>query len=150
MKKVFLFGILVFAGLAGHAQLNPVSWSFTAKKTGDKTYEIHMKATIQDRWHLFSQSQPEDAVVMPTSFTFTPNPLYSTEGKTKEVGSMQVAKDATLGISAHQYANTVVFVQKVKVKGKVKTSFSGTVEYQTCDDKKCLPPKTVRYSVALD
>lgn len=150
MKKLFFIGFFLAAAITSQAQLNPVSWSFTAKKTGDKTYEIHMKATIQDRWHLFSQTQPDDAVVMPTSFTFTPNPLYTTEGKIKEIGSMQVAKDATLGISAHQYANTVDFVQKVKVKGKAKTTFSGTVEYQTCDDKKCLPPKTVRYSVVLD
>jgi thiol:disulfide interchange protein DsbD len=44
----------------------------------------------------------------------------------------------------------VDFVQIVKLKGKVKTSFSGSVEYQTCDDKKCLPPKTVNFKVALD
>lgn len=150
MKKLLFAGTFILAALIGNAQLNPVTWSFTAKKTGDKTYEIHMKATIQDKWHLFSQSQPDDAVAMPTSFNFTPNPLLSTEGKIKEVGKMEVAKDAVLGISANQYANTVDFVQKVKLKGKVKTSFSGTVEYQTCDDKKCLPPKTVRYSVTLE
>jgi len=23
------------------------------------------------------------------------------------------------------------------------------LEYQTCDDKKCLPPKTVNFSIAL-
>ena len=51
---------------------------------------------------------------------------------------------------ANQYSEKVDFVQIVKLKGKVKTSFSGSVEYQTCDDKKCLPPKTVNFKVALD
>jgi thiol:disulfide interchange protein DsbD len=41
-------------------------------------------------------------------------------------------------------------VQIIKLKGKIKTSFSGSVEFQTCDDKKCLPPKTVNFKVALD
>ena len=62
---------------------------------------------------------------------------------------MEVMKDAVLGISANQYANTVDFVQKIKLKSNVKTNFTGNVEYQTCDDKKCLPPKTVNFNVAI-
>jgi len=41
-------------------------------------------------------------------------------------------------------------VQVVKLKGKVKTSCSGSVEFQTCDDKKCLHPKNIKYKVELD
>ena len=62
---------------------------------------------------------------------------------------MEVMKDATLGVSANQYSKTVTFVQRIKLKANVKTSFNGSVEYQTCDDKKCLPPKTVNFSVAI-
>ena len=59
-------------------------------------------------------------------------------------------KDVKLGISANQYSNFVEFVQKIKLKANVKTNFSGSVEYQTCDDKKCLPPKTVNFSIAIN
>ena len=62
---------------------------------------------------------------------------------------MELMKDVKLGISANQYSNSVDFVQKIKLKANVKTNFSGSVEYQTCDDKKCLPPKTVNFSVAI-
>ena len=62
---------------------------------------------------------------------------------------MEVMKDPTLGVSANQYSKTVTFVQRIKLKANVKTSFNGNVEYQTCDDKKCLPPKTVNFSVAI-
>ena len=55
----------------------------------------------------------------------------------------------TLGVSANQYSNKVDFVQVVKVKGKAKTNVTGKLEFQTCDDKKCLPPKTVNFSIAL-
>ena len=54
---------------------------------------------------------------------------------------MEEMKDAALGVSANQYSNTVDFIQKIKLKANVKTNFTGNVEYQTCDDKKCLPPK---------
>ena len=39
--------------------------------------------------------------------------------------------------------------KRVKIKANVKTNYSGNVEFQTCDDKKCLPPKTVNFSVAI-
>lgn len=150
MKKIGLFLFLVFTVTALSAQLNPVTWTFSAKKVGDKLYEIHLKATIQSNWHLYSQKQPEDAVINPTAFVINANPLFSREGKIKEVGKMEVMKDAALGISANQYSNTVDFVQKIKLKANVKTNFSGSVEYQTCDDKKCLPPKKVTFSVPLN
>ena len=56
---------------------------------------------------------------------------------------------AALGISANQYSKTVTFLQKVKMKANAKTKLTGTVEYQTCDDKKCLPPKTVPISIEI-
>ena len=149
MKKLLLWMGFVFMAFSSRAQLNPVLWSFSAQKVGDKMYEIHMKATIQNGWHLFSQNQPEDAIAIPTSFSIRDNPLFKPEGKIKEVGKMEVMKDAVLGISAHQYSHTVDFVQKIKLKSNAKTNFTGNVEFQTCDDKKCLPAKTVNFNVAI-
>jgi len=136
-------------GFRVNDQLNPVLWSFSAKKIADKTFEIHMKATIQSGWHLYSQKQPDDAIAIPTTFTINTNPLFKLDDKIKEIGKKEVMKDATLGVSANQYSNTVVFVQRIKFKTNVKTNFSGNVEFQTCDDKKCLPPKKVNFSVAI-
>lgn len=149
MKRLFVLTLVVFTALSTKAQLNPVTWSFSAKSLGNSKYEIHMKATIQKGWHLYSQTQPDDAIAIPTAFTISSNPLLKPEGKIKEVGKMEKMKDATLGISANQYATEVDFVQVVKLSAKVKTNFSGSVEYQTCDDKKCLPAKTVNFSVAI-
>ena len=149
MKKWLL--ALVFTGLASlaQAQLNPITWTFTAKKISDNTYELQMKATIQTNWHLYSQSQPDDAVAMPTTFVLNPNPLFTLDGKIKEVGKMEKYTDKVLKVSANQYSNSVTFTQLIKLKGKAKTSVTGTVEYQTCDDQKCLPPKKVNFKVVL-
>lgn len=149
MKKWLL--ALVFSGLASlaQAQLNPITWTFSAKKINDNTYELQMKATIQTNWHLYSQTQPDDAVAMPTTFVLNPNPLFTLDGKIKEIGKMEKYTDKVLKVSANQYSNTVTFTQLIKLKGKAKTSVTGTVEYQTCDDQKCLPPKKVSFKVAL-
>ena len=150
MKKFILFLFSLVTVATGFAQVqNPVSWSFTSKKVSTNVYEIQMTATIEPGWHLYSQTQPADAIAQPTSFNFNKNPLVLLDGKVKEVGKMQVFQDKTLGVSAHQYSNKVVFIQRVKLKGKAKTNITGKLEYQTCNDEKCLPPKTVNLSIAL-
>jgi hypothetical protein len=149
MKKTLLALIVVLTGFTVQAQLNPVSWTFSVQKTADKTYEVHMKATVQAGWHLYSQTQPEDAIAIPTKFTINPNPLLTADGKITEKGKMEKFHDAKLDISAHQYSGNVEFVQVVKLKANAKTNVTGTVEYQTCNDQRCLPVKSVPFSVAI-
>jgi hypothetical protein len=145
--------LILFAGLLinhlGWAQLQPVVWTFGAKKTADRAYEIEIKANIKDGWHLFSQTQPADAIALPTVFVINPNPLLIRNGSLREVGKLEKYKDKTLGVTAYQYAGQVRFVQTVTLKAKAKTVFSGTVEFQTCDDEKCLPPQKVNFSIPL-
>jgi len=148
--KVGLLGLFLFAIMGVSAQQNPVTWTFTSKKLPNGNYEIHMTATLDKGWHLYAQEQPDDAIAMGTEFTITSNPLIELQGKIKEEGKLEKFHDKELKLSANQYSTTVDFIQVVKLKGKAKTSFSGSVQYQTCDDKKCLPPKTVNFKVALD
>ena len=150
MKKFFIVLLSFFFVAVASAQiLNPVKWDFSSKKISDNIYEVQMIATIQQGWHLYSQSQPADAIAQPTSFSFNKNPLLDFDGKVKEIGKLQKYKDEKLGIAANQYSERVGFVQRVKVRGKAKTNVTGKLEYQTCNDEKCLPPKTVNLSISL-
>lgn len=148
MKRILILTIGLVGALVVKAQ-NPVSWAFSSKKVGDKTFEIHMTATIQSGWHLFSQEQPDDAIAIPTGFTINNNPLLKLDGKIKEVGTLEKFHDKKLDVSANQYSNKVTFVQVVKLKTSAKTNLTGSVEFQTCNDEKCLPPKTVNFNVAI-
>ena len=149
MKKLILLAITGFVAVTGKAQLSPVTWTFTAKKTSDKTYEVHMKATLQSGWHLYSQTQPADAIAIPTGFIINANPLLTLDGKIKELGKEEKFHDAKLKVSANQFSGSVDFVQLVKLKAKVKTSLTGSVEFQTCNDEKCLPPKTTNFNIPI-
>jgi hypothetical protein len=150
MKKLAFLLIAAFSiGAVSAQSLNPVSWTFHSKKLGEGVYEIQMIATIEKGWHVYAQEQPRDAIAIPTSFSFNKNPLVNFDGKVKEVGKLEKYKDKVLGVTSHQYSDKVVFVQKVKLKGKAKTNVTGKLEFQTCNDEKCLPPKTVNLSIAL-
>ena len=151
MKRLIFSLFLVGMGVAAGAQvLSPVLWSFSSKKIDARTYEIHLVANIQPGWHLFSQKQPADAINNPTEISFNKNPLVKLDGKAKEIGKMELVNDKKLGISANQYKDKVEFVQTVKLKAGVKTNINGSLVYQTCDEKKCLPPKKENFKVALN
>ncbi len=150
MKKFFfiIFSFLIVGFLSAQT-FNPVSWSFNSKKIAENLYEIQMIAIVQQGWHVYSQNQPKDAIAQPTTIVFNKNPLLELDGKVKEVGNLEKFKDKELDISANQYSNKVVFTQKVKLKGKAKTNVTGKLTYQTCNDEKCLPAKTINLSISL-
>lgn len=150
MKKLFLAVTLVLSANLIFAQMvrNPVSWTATSKKIGDKTYEIKLTANIQNTWHIYSQKTPEGGPI-PTNITFTKNPLIVKEGATKEIGKMEQHHEPLFGVDVKQFSNKVDFVQVVKLKANVNTSVDVAVEYMTCNDKECLPPVTKNFTVAL-
>lgn len=147
MKTFLTIALLGFISMI-KAQ-DPINWSYVAKKIDDKTYEIKLTATIKSGWHLYSQVQGEDAIAIPTDIQFKTNPLLKMDGKIKEVGKLEKFEDKKLGVTANQYSNKVDFVQVVKLKATAKTNVSGTIEYQTCNDERCLPPKKINFSVAI-
>ena len=149
MRKIFFIAFVLISFGAFAQQQSPVAWTFNSKKISEGLYEVQLVATIQSGWHLYSQNQPAEAIAQPTSFNFNKNPLLTFDGKVKEVGKLEKFRDPKLDVAANQYSEKVVFVQKVKLKGKAKTNVSGKLEYQTCDDEKCLPPKTVNFSIGL-
>lgn len=148
MKKLAFLLVSFFMIGVALAQ-NPVNWNFDTKKISDGVYEIQMTAMIERGWHVYAQVQPKDAIAQPTSFLFNKNPLLDFDGKVKEIGKLEKMKDKDLDISANQYSDKVIFVQKVKLKGKAKTNVTGKLTYQTCNDKQCLPAKTINLSIAL-
>jgi hypothetical protein len=150
MMKKFTLLLLCVAGLTGITMaqiLNPVKWSYSAVKIADKLYEIHVTATLENKWHIYAQDAGEGPE--PTSFSFAANPLLKLDGKVIEVGNLEKAFDPNFNSTLKFYSNKVDFVQKVKTKSKAATVIKGTVSYMVCNDKKCLPPKEVPFSVKI-
>ena len=149
MKKLILSLTLIMSAWAVMAQSHrEVKWEFTAKKLADKTYEVHMTAKINGDWHLYAQNVGVEGPV-PTTFTFTKNPLLSLDGKVKELGKVIKKNEEVWGGVVNYYENTVDFVQVVKVKGSAKTSLAGKVEFMVCNDEKCLPPAEVPFTINI-
>jgi hypothetical protein len=149
MKMFFLFVLAALFGGTTMAQIqDPVTWTYTAKKINATSYEVRLRATLENGWHIYSQSTPDGGPV-PTAISFSRNPLVSVNGPAKEVGKLEQKHEPLFGVDVKQYSNQVDFVQTVVVRGKAKTSLSGGIEFMTCNDRECLPPKTQKFSIAL-
>ncbi|MDB5201797.1 MAG: hypothetical protein JWQ27_1206 [Ferruginibacter sp.] len=141
------FVLFTIAGVFAQIE-NPVKWTYTAKKVSDKVYEIHMQATLDPKWHIYAQEAGEGPE--PTVISFTKNPLLKLDEATKEVGKLEKQYDENFKSVLKFYANKVDFVQRVKLKSSAATVLKGTISYMVCNDRKCLPPKEVTFSVKLD
>jgi len=149
MKHLFtLLSVLMITTIVSAQSAKQVKWTYAAKKIADKTYEVHITATMNGNWHIYAQNVGVEGPI-PTAFTFTKNPLLTFDGKPKEVGKVIKKKEEVWGGVVNYYEKSVNFIQIVKVKGNVKTNIAGKVEFMVCDDHQCLPPSEVDFTVNI-
>jgi DsbC/DsbD-like thiol-disulfide interchange protein len=147
MKKILFIAAAMMLSMQLHAQiLTPVKWAYGFKKTGKQEAVIFIKATIDEGWHVYSQTVKDGGPVK-TSFTYAASKAYTLVGKTQEPTPVtRYEKAFTMNVSF--FEKSVIFQQKVKLKAG-QAILKGTLEYMTCNDKQCLPPETVEFSVAV-
>ena|SRR2546421_7669876 len=147
MKKIAVFPAGIFLCLFCYAQA-PVKWNFDSRKISDKVYEIHISASIDPSWHIYSQGTPDGGPV-PTKISFTKNPVIELNGNAKEIGKLEQKHEEVFDIDVKYFEGKVEFVQTIKLKAKIKTKLNGQVEFMVCTDRQCLPPTTIPFSVAI-
>ena|ERR1700731_2096596 len=148
MKKLLILITLMVMGIGAYAQIeSPVKWSYAAKKLSNTEAVVFLKATIQDGWHIYSQNV-KDGGPIKTSFTFLPSKEYSLVGKTSEPAPATKYEDA-FKMNVSYFEKSVIFQQKIKLKSPNASVVKGKLEYMTCNDRKCLPPEDLDFSVPL-
>jgi len=145
---VALFVLLVFSFTGVCQKQDQVQWSFESRKKSDNTYEVVLRATVANPWHIYSQLTPKGGPLA-TQITFASNPILVVEGSAKEVGKLVTHHDKNFGVDVKYFSDHVDFVQTIKRKGTIKTTVRGSIEYMICDDTKCLPPVKQSFTVEI-
>jgi hypothetical protein len=148
MKRISLILTLVIISTFGaFAQLeNPVSWSYSAKRISKTEAIISLRATIEDSWHIYSQNikpgGPNKTII-----SFTPSKDFTLVGKTEE--PKPITKfEKVFKMDVLYFENEVIFKQKIKLN-KAATTVKGKIDFMVCNDKQCLPPSDVTFSVPV-
>ena len=86
---------------------------------------------------------------VPTTISFTANPLLIIDGKAVETGKKITKVEKAWDGKVNFYEKTVTFTQKIKAKTKAKTNIIGKVEFMVCNDEVCLPPSEYAFKVPV-
>jgi len=148
MKKLLLLAFVLVIGKSAFAQIeNPVHWAYAAKRISATEAVVFLRATIDPEWHIYSINQKDGGPVK-TSFKFSPSKDFVVDGKASEPTPATKFEKA-FGIDVSYFEKTVTFQQKIKLKSAGATVVKGSVEYMTCNDRKCLPPDDVDFTITV-
>jgi thiol:disulfide interchange protein len=152
MLKQFLLIFLVFLGFCSgllHAQiLNPVDWEYEVESLSQNEYTITLTAQMDPGWYIYSQKS--SGGFAPTTYFEFKNTKgnYNLLGETSEP-LVPPKYDKIFEEDVVKFDVRADFVQRIKVINPDFNILEISVEYQTCDDEKCIPGDFT-FSIALD
>jgi len=129
--------------------LDPVNWRFRSVQVDDKTYDLYFDATIEDGWYVYSQDVADGGPI-PTIFTFQENPdvVFELEKPEEISDHMTEGIDKIFQVYVKKFKKEVTFRTRVKVN-RENAALRGALEFQTCDDEKCLAPDEREFQFSL-
>ncbi|MBL7894735.1 MAG: sugar transporter [Bacteroidia bacterium] len=148
MKKIFIL-LSFFATFFGFSQApSPVKWEASYLSINADEGEIIIVAKIDKGWHIYSQNIAPDAGPIPTSFNYTPGTNFELVGKTVE-GNAHEVFDKAFDTKLQIFDDKAEFKQKIKLKNSKGFTTLVKLEFMTCNDMQCLPPKTIELTVNI-
>jgi DsbC/DsbD-like thiol-disulfide interchange protein len=148
MKKLLVLVTVLMITAGAYAQIEaPVKWAYAAKRTSATEAVVFLKATIQPGWHIYSLHVKEGGPIK-TSFTFAPSKDFSLIGKTIEPTPLK-KYESSFKMNVTYFEKEVVFQQKIKLKSANATVVKGTLEYEVCNNLKCLPPEEISFNIPV-
>ncbi len=147
-KRTAVFLLLIFTASLPRAQiLNPVSWTVETEKLSNKEYNLIFRANIEEPWHLYAMDIPGGGPI-PTSFSFEPSPDYEVVGSVQTLTEAEVKYDPGFDMELGLISGEAVFGQKIALKAD-GARVRATVEFMSCDDERCLPPRQEELIISL-
>jgi cytochrome c biogenesis protein CcdA/thioredoxin-related protein len=147
MKRNFLIltGLILLTSSTGISQVfDPVKWTFKSKEVTGKKVDLIFEASIESGWHLYGLNIPDNGPIA-TSIVFTDTSGFKLKGKTVSVNDPQIKYDAVFGVDLELFSNKAIFKQQIEKITKEDLVVKGYVEFMSCDDQRCLPPREVEF-----
>ena len=136
--------ILLFSYSFIFGQLDPVKWTVSKEKQKNSSYKLIFTATMDDDWVIYSQHTDPNGPV-PTSFMY--NNTHCLDGAVKENSKAVTLYSDLFMVDVIKFKKEAIFVQNIKADcGEL---IEASIEFMTCNGDRCLPPKEVKFEIAL-
>ncbi len=152
MKRYILIltGLIFLINTSLNSQIfDPVKWTFKSQEISKKKAELIFEATIDSGWHLYGLNIPENGPIA-TSIVFTDTNGFILKGRTVSVTAPEVRYDAIFEMNLELFSNKAAFKQEIEITSKEDVVITGYVEFMSCDDQRCLPPKEAEFEFTLE
>ncbi len=134
--------------LLQNGPVTPVKWRFSAEPTTEGRVEVRLQAAIEPGWHLYALQLPREDGPLPTVIRFNPGEGHS--------GLLDVAEptpveemDPNFAMVVRHHSGEPAFVAHTRRTTDGTFVLSGEVEYMLCNDRTCLPPVAVPFTLEV-
>lgn len=151
MRKLLL--AVTMAACLMAAPADPVAWKLSplaAPVKAGARFSVKLLAEVQEGWHLYSLKPMAEGPV-PTRIWIAEGQPFSLAGAVQSPDP-QVMQDATFGMEVELYEGEAGFTLPVRVASSAPQGAQKLVvsaSYQSCNNKLCLPPKTVKVELPI-
>ena len=134
MKKVLLYIIVCLNCFYAHAQtVEPVVWHSAVHRISDTEYDISIKGTIQEDWHVFSQFTHEDGS-LPAVLNFeNVGSDFELMGVAEESGTIEAYNDV-FEVTETFFLHAAEFTQRIRRLNHELSQIKLTLNYQVCNE----------------
>ena len=151
-RRLFCIALAAFA-LSGAAP-DPVSWKLAgAPAKGVKAgarFTVSLTAQVQEGWHLYSMKHLDDGPIATRIWLADGQPFQLADAI--KASPPETLQDPNFNMEVQQYEGTATFTLPLKVAPGTAAGAQTLVvnaSYQSCNNKLCLPPKTVKAELPI-
>jgi hypothetical protein len=153
--KLLLLNLLIVLGIIsgsiGFSQMelpkDKVKASFSIEQTGCEAFVV-AKVTVVPGWHINSNKLPAGSFSIPTQLN-----VNSIAGISVVSGVIEpepvVENNTDIDEVLSYHKGTFVIKRKILITSDKDVTITGSFSFQTCNDVKCLPEYTMKFSLSL-
>lgn len=138
-KVLFLLTIVLFSfQISGYAQdSSAVQWQATGKKIVNGQYEIQLKGTIKEGWHVYAK--PNIAVGLEDFKISFSDSAIQTVGTPVITGNIKTITDKIFNTRTDVVEESLLVVQRLSLSGVVPAKLKATLLYNTANIESFIP-----------
>ncbi|MBV6405883.1 MAG: hypothetical protein IT228_05020 [Flavobacteriales bacterium] len=142
------FALLPMLVLLQTAPAGPVRWQFEATTGPEGRVEVSLQATLEAGWHLYALELPREDGPLPTVVRLVPGEGHEGLLEVHEPTPVE-EMDPNFAMVVRHHSGEPVFRAVTKRTTDQAFRLTGEVEYMLCNDRTCLPPVAVPFTLEV-
>lgn len=127
---------------------DPVTFKFGTYRTEKGEVQVQIEASLKEHWHLYAQNQDPEMAGTPTIITVTNHEGLDAIAPNWVPDRAAKIEKPLDDIIQHVFHDKVTWSSTYKpTTGSTAIRVAGKIQYQLCDEHKCLSPHTVSFEV---